>query len=146
MRAEPISILIVEDNESDAELVAEGLGGGDIPVQLHVVKDGRSALELLRHRGGGDADERPDLMLLDLNLPRFSGFETLAELKADEDLRRIPVVVLTTSKSQREINRSYELGAAAVLNKPLRLAGYRELLGALRRFWLGHVLLPRDAV
>ena len=81
-------------------------------------------------------------MLLDLNLPGASGLETLARLKADDALRRIPVIVLTTSKSQDEIDRCYEFGAAAVLNKPLRLHEYRDMLSAFERFWLGHVRLP----
>jgi CheY-like chemotaxis protein len=100
---------------------------------------GGAALELLSHR---DPEALPSVVLLDLNLPGHGGLQTLAQIKADPALRRIPVVVLTTSKSQDEIDRCYELGAAAVLNKPLRLREYRDMLCAFERFWLGHVRLP----
>jgi CheY-like chemotaxis protein len=94
------------------------------------------ALEQLR---GPAADPRPDVVLLDLNLPGFDGLATLGALKGDPRLRRIPVVILTTSKSQDEIDRCYELGAAAVLNKPLRLRDYRDMIDAFERFWLCQV-------
>jgi chemotaxis family two-component system response regulator Rcp1 len=133
------TILVVEDNDADAGLVLEALEGAPTEPSLVVAKNGREALRLLRDP---DAVLRPDLLLLDLNLPAYSGLETLGELKADPALRNIPVIVLTTSKSQDEIDHCYELGAAAVLNKPLRLREYREMLGAFERFWLGHVRLP----
>jgi CheY-like chemotaxis protein len=104
-----------------------------------MANSGRTALESLRDPA---ARPLPDLVLLDLNLPGYNGLETLAELKADPELRCIPVIILTTSKSQDEINRCYELGAAAVLNKPLRLRDHREMLDAFDRFWFGHVRLP----
>lgn len=133
------TILLVEDNAADAGLVTEALEGSPSAPLLVMATGGHAALALLRD----PADPMsPDIVLLDLNLPGFSGLETLAELKADRALRRIPVVVLTTSKSQHEIDRCYELGAAAVLNKPMRLRDYREMLCAFERFWLGHVRLP----
>jgi chemotaxis family two-component system response regulator Rcp1 len=133
------SVLVVEDNEADADLVVDALDGSPAAPRLIIAKGGRDALARLRDP---EATVRPDLVLLDLNLPGFSGLATLAELKADPELRSIPVIVLTTSKSEDEINRCYELGAAAVLNKPLRLREYREMLGAFERFWLGHVRYP----
>lgn len=133
------TILVVEDNDADADLVADALDGARGAPRLIIAKSGRDALARLRD---SEPTVRPDLLLLDLNLPGFSGLATLAELKADPDLRAIPVVVLTTSKSGDEINSCYELGAAAVLNKPLRLREYREMLGAFERFWLGHVRYP----
>lgn len=133
------TILIVEDNAADAGLVADALDKAPSAPRLVVASSGRGALELLRSR---DRDSLPAVVLLDLNLPGFSGLQTLAELKADDTLRRIPVVVLTTSKSQDEIDRCYDLGAAAVLNKPLRLREYRDMLEAFERFWLGQVRLP----
>jgi chemotaxis family two-component system response regulator Rcp1 len=133
------TILVIEDNAADAELVAEGLAETASAPVLLVANGGRTALDHLRDRAAGPL---PDLIMLDLNLPGFSGLQTLAELKADVDLRRLPVIVLTTSKSQDEINRCYTLGAAAVLNKPMRLHDYREMLGAFERFWLGHVRFP----
>ena len=133
------TILVVEDNDADAGLVVDALGGGASPPALVIAKSGHEALRRLR-----DPDERPrpDILLLDLNLPGYSGLATLAELKGDPALRGIPVIILTTSKSQDEINHCYELGAAAVLNKPLRLREYREMLTAFERFWLGHVRYP----
>ena len=112
----------------------EGDGGGDPQGTAHATDEG-----ILRDPANGSL---PAVVLLDLNLPGFSGLQTLAELKGDPALRRVPVVVLTTSKSQSEVDRCYELGAAAVLNKPLRLREYREMLRAFERFWLGHVRLP----
>jgi len=130
------SILVIEDNAADAALVVDALGETPAAPVVRLARGGREALAWLRGRTDG---EPPDIILLDLNLPGLSGLETLAELKADPVLRRIPVLVLTTSKSQDEINGCYERGAAAVLNKPLRLRDYRALVGALERFWLGHV-------
>lgn len=135
----PLSILIVEDNAADAELALDELAGTG--VRLDVAKSGRDALARLANGDGRCVD----LVMLDLNLPGGSGLETLEAIKRDPALRRVPVVVLTTSKSTHEIERSYELGAAAVLNKPMRLAEYRSMLGAFRSFWLGHVRLPREA-
>jgi CheY-like chemotaxis protein len=132
-------ILVVEDNAADAELVADSLACAEPPPDLVAADGGHAALELLRERVG---EPLPDLVLLDLNLPGYSGLETLADLKSDPELRRIPVIVLTTSKSQDEINRCYELGAAAVLNKPMRLREYRDMFGAFERFWLGYVRFP----
>jgi CheY-like chemotaxis protein len=136
------TILVVEDSDADAGLVLDALDGAASTPTLLVAKGGREALARLREPDTGDS--RPDIVLLDLNLPGFSGLQTLAELKADSALRAIPVIVLTTSKSQDEINRCYALGAAAVLNKPLRLREYREMLGAFERFWLGHVRYPES--
>jgi CheY-like chemotaxis protein len=133
------TVLLVEDNAADAELVAEAFDGSPAVPVLVVATSGRAALDRLRASSAGS---RPDLVLLDLNLPVLSGLQTLAELKADAGLRRIPVIVLTTSKSQDEIDRCYELGAAAVLNKPLRLREHREMIATFARFWLEHVRLP----
>jgi two-component system response regulator len=138
-----MTVMLVEDNRADAELVIEGLIDAAPALAVEAVGDGRQALDQLRSVRDG---ELPDLILLDLNLPRFTGLETLAEIKADDKLRRIPVVVLTTSKSQREINGSYELGAAAVLNKPMRLAEHRAMIEALVGFWVGQVRLPGEAL
>lgn len=136
------TILVVEDNAADAGLVVDTLQTTPgAPRVLHA-RGGREALAILR---AADRGARPDLLLLDLNLPGFGGLETLAAIKGDRALRTLPVVVLTTSKSQDEINGCYRLGAAAVLNKPLRLREYREMLGAFERFWLGHVRLPEGA-
>ena len=133
------TILVIEDNAADAGLVMEALDGAQSVPALVLAGGWREALAHLR---GAAAGPPPDVVLLDLNLPGYSGLQTLADLKADDELRRIPVIVLTTSKSQDEINRCYELGAAAVLNTPLRLRDYRAMLAAFERFWLGHVRFP----
>ena len=133
------TILVVEDNAADAELVAESLGDAATAPALRVATSGLAALAMLRD---GGQEPLPNLILLDLNLPGYSGLQTLADLKTDPALRRLPVIVLTTSKSQDEIDRCYELGAAAVLNKPMRLREYRAMLGAFEQFWLGHVRFP----
>jgi CheY-like chemotaxis protein len=133
------TVLVVEDNEADAGLVVDALEDSPGAPRLVIAKSGRDALACLRDP---EQTVRPDLLLLDLNLPGFTGLATLAELKGDPELRAIPVIVLTTSKSEDEINSCYRLGAAAVLNKPLRLREYRDMLGAFERFWLGHVRYP----
>ena len=134
--AQARTILVVEDNAADAGLVREALEDAPAVPVLLIATSGREALARLRDPA---ARPLPDVVLLDLNLPGYSGLETLAAIKADAALRRLAVIVLTTSKSQHEIDRCYELGAAAVLNKPLRLREYREMLAAFERFWLGHV-------
>lgn len=130
------TVLVVEDNAADAGLFRDVLLESCSSPELVVARGGREALQRLRDT---TADRQPDVLLLDLNLPGYSGLQTLADLKADAELRCIPVIVLTTSKSQNEIDRCYELGAAAVLNKPLRLRDYREMISAFERFWLTQV-------
>jgi chemotaxis family two-component system response regulator Rcp1 len=130
------TILVVEDNAADAALVFDALERTPSSPALLLARDGHQALARLRDPA---TVPYPDLLLLDLNLPGFSGLQTLAELKADTRLRHIPVLMLTTSKSQDEINRCYALGAAAVLNKPLRLRDHRAMIEALASFWLGPV-------
>lgn len=130
------TILVVEDNAADAGLVVDALGDSPSAPALQRAASGIAALQRLRDPTAGPT---PDLVLLDLNLPGYGGLQTLAELKSDVRLRRIPVIVLTTSKSQDEINRCYDAGAAAVLNKPLRLHEHREMLAAVAGFWLQHV-------
>jgi two-component system, chemotaxis family, response regulator Rcp1 len=138
--ARPVSILVVEDNDADADMILDGFTETGADVRVRLAGDGSQAWAILR---GGEAAETPDLIFMDLNLPRQGGLELLAELKVDPELRTVPVVVLTTSKSQREIVGSYEAGAAAVLNKPMRLADHRAMMQAVVAFWLGHVRLPR---
>lgn len=138
--APALALLVVEDNAADAALAVEHLETSAGAPVVEVAASGRAALARLRGPG-----PLPRLVLLDLNLPGEPGLDVLAAIKQDPCLRAIPVVVLTTSKSQHEITRAYELGAAAVLNKPMRFADYREMLVAFERFWLGHVRLPEGA-
>ena len=121
MRVEPINILLVEDNPGDVRLTVEALREGKVHNHLSVARDGVEALAFLRQQGEFADAPRPDVILLDLNLPKKDGREVLAEIKADERLRRIPVVVLTTSKAEEDILRSYALHANCYVTKPVDL-------------------------
>jgi chemotaxis family two-component system response regulator Rcp1 len=138
----PIDILLVEDNPGDVRLTVEALKEGKVRNRLSVVEDGVEALAFLRQEGKyGDAP-RPDVILLDLNLPRKDGRAVLAEIKADESLRRIPVVVLTTSSSEQDILRSYDLHANCYITKPVDLEQFIEVVKGIEEFWLTIVKLP----
>ena len=117
----PIEILLVEDNPGDVRLTREALRDGKVRNNLNVVDDGVKALEFLRRQGGFGKAPRPDLILLDLNLPRMSGREVLTEIKSDPELRSIPVVVLTTSQAEQDIVKAYELNANCYVTKPVDL-------------------------
>ena len=138
----PIEILLVEDNLGDARLTREALREGDVRSELHVARDGIEALAFLRRQGAFKDAPRPDIVLLDLNLPRKDGREVLAEMKADPQLMRIPVVVLTTSESENDIMRCYELHANCYLTKPMELDRFIEVLRAFEGFWLATAKLP----
>jgi chemotaxis family two-component system response regulator Rcp1 len=139
--ATPARILLVEDNLADVRLTREVLMLAGVSGGLAVARDGVEALAALRSPGA----VLPDLVLLDLNLPRKSGLEVLAEIKADPSLRSVPVVVLTTSRAQSDVCRAYELHANAYVSKPLGLAGFSETLGAFVAFWLRTATLPPGA-
>ena len=137
-----IDILMVEDNPGDVELAREALETGKLHNRLHVVDDGVKAMAFLRRQDPyGDAP-RPDLVLLDLNLPRKDGREVLAEVKADDDLKRIPVVVLTSSQAESDVLKSYNLHANAYVAKPLNLTAFLQVVQAIQNFWLSIVILP----
>jgi len=129
-------ILLVEDNPGDVRLIVESLIEEDLQYNLHVASDGVEALEFLRHTGKFENSPRPDLILLDLNLPRKNGVEVLEEIKTDEDLRRIPVIILTVSQAQEDILTAYNLYANCYLVKPIDLNQYYTLIDAIRDFWL----------
>ncbi len=135
---EALDILLVEDNPGDARLAAEAWKEGGIPARLHVVADGVEAIRYLRHTG----TTKPDLLLLDLNLPRKDGREVLAEIKNDPKLRRIPVVVLTTSQAEPDILRSYDLHANCFIAKPVDLDDFIAVVKSIAEFWGRVVLLP----
>jgi two-component system, chemotaxis family, response regulator Rcp1 len=138
----PIDILLVEDNPGDVRLTVEALREGKVHNNLHVVGDGVDALAFL-HREGQYADApTPDLILLDLNLPRKDGREVLAEIKADPQLRRIPVVVLTTSNAEQDVLRSYDLHANCYITKPVDLDQFINVVRTIEEFWLAVVTLP----
>jgi CheY-like chemotaxis protein len=141
----PIEVLLVEDDPGDVLMVREALSDHEHSNHLTVVSDGEQAMDLL-HRRGAFADAlRPDIVLLDLNLPRKDGYEVLAEIKGDEDLRRIPVVVLTTSEAERDILRSYELYANAYVTKPTDYERYMEMVRQIDEFFVTVVKLPPRA-
>jgi two-component system, chemotaxis family, response regulator Rcp1 len=142
LRSRPVEILLVEDNPADARLVREALKGGRVPSHLSHARDGVEALESLRGQGGFGGAARPDLILLDLNLPRKDGLEVLAEIKSDPELRRIPVVVLTTSEAEQDIVQAYDLHANCYITKPMDLEELGIILRHLEDFWLTIVRLP----
>ncbi|HLI10852.1 MAG TPA: response regulator [Alphaproteobacteria bacterium] len=140
--ARPVEILLVEDNPADARLTRELLREGKIHNSCHHVIDGVEALRFLRREGDYAAAPRPDLILLDLNLPRKDGREVLADLKADPKLRNIPVVVLTTSEAEQDIVKTYELHANCYITKPVGLDKFITIVRAIESFWLTVVKLP----
>lgn len=140
----PVAILLVEDSPADVRLTREALAEGKIRNTLSVVADGMEAMDFLRRRNGFSAAPRPDLILLDLNLPRKDGREVLGEVKADPDLRRIPVVVLTTSGAEEDILRSYNLHANCYITKPMDLDKFFSVIKAIDDFWLTVVKLPAE--
>lgn len=140
---QPIEILLVEDNPGDARLALEALKERKIRNNLHHVKDGVEALDYLYQRAEYAGVPRPDLILLDLNMPRKDGREVLEEIKHDADLRLIPVVVLTTSSAERDLVKSYGLHANAYIVKPLDLEQFIEVVQAIEDFWFTVVKLPQ---
>ena len=138
----PIEILLVEDNPGDVRLTMEALKEGKLRNNLSVVGDGVEALALLRREGRFADSVRPDLILLDLNLPKKSGLEVLADIKADEDLRRTPVVILTTSEAEQDIVKSYNLYANCYISKPVDLEQFMKVVKSVEEFWLTIVKLP----
>ena len=140
----PIEILLVEDNPGDARLVKEALKDGKVLNELHVVSDGVEALEFLRHNGTYADAVHPDLILLDLNLPKKSGHKVLAEIKDDPDLKRIPVVVLTVSKAEEDIMITYNLHGNCFITKPIDFDQFVRVVKAIEDFWLSIVRLPPD--
>jgi CheY-like chemotaxis protein len=140
----PIEILLVEDNAGDVDLTREALENGKLRNNLHVVSDGEAAMAFLRREGKYAGVPRPGLVLLDLNLPRKNGREVLAEMKADEHFKRIPVVILTTSRAEEDIFRSYDLHANCFVTKPIELAHFVEVVQAIKEFWLTIVELPHN--
>lgn len=138
----PIEILLVEDNPGDVRLTREALKEGKVLNKLNVVKDGVEAMEFLRKRGKFTIESRPDLILLDLNLPKKDGREVLAEVKGDPNLKRIPVVILTTSKSEQDIIKTYDLHANCYITKPVDLNQFMNVIQSIEEFWLTIVNLP----
>ena len=138
----PIEILLVEDNPGDVRLTRESLYDAKVNNNMMVASDGLEAMACLRQEGTYAQAARPDLILLDLNLPRMNGFEVLDAIKEDPDLKRIPVVVLTTSQAEQDIVRSYNLYANAYVTKPVDLEQFITVIKSIESFWLEIVKLP----
>ena len=139
----PVEVLLVEDNPGDIRLTQEAFKEGRVYVNLTVANDGVEAMEILKNEGPFSAKRRPDLILLDLNLPRKNGREVLVEIKADEKLRRIPVIVMTTSKAEQDIHRAYNLNANCYITKPVELDEFLNVVRSIEDFWLTIVTLPQ---
>jgi CheY-like chemotaxis protein len=139
----PIEILLVEDNPGDVRLAKEALKEGKVRNNLSVAGDGVAALEFLRREGKHASAPRPDLILLDLNLPKKDGRQVLAEIKADAELKVIPVVILTTSSAEQDILHSYDLHANCYITKPVDLEQFITVVRSIEHFWLEIVTLPK---
>jgi chemotaxis family two-component system response regulator Rcp1 len=141
-RDSPIHVLLVEDSPGDVRLTQEAFRDADPAVHLHIATDGVEAMAFLRRKGSQTAAPRPDLILLDLNLPRMDGREVLAHIKEDEDLKTIPTIILTTSEAEADIVKSYQLQANCYLNKPVQLDAFESLVKSINDFWLTKAQLP----
>lgn len=140
----PIEVLLVEDSPGDVRLTQEAFRDANRSVHLHVAFDGVEAMAFLRREGVHAAAPRPDLILLDLNLPKMDGREVLAHIKEDESLKIIPIVILTTSEAEADIVKSYELRANCYLSKPVQLDAFESIVKSINDFWLIKVKLPQQ--
>ena len=141
----PVEILLVEDSPSDTDLTIEALREAKVRNHLSVVEDGVQALEFLRRQGKHGGAPRPDLILLDLNLPRKDGREVLAEIKSDDSLKTIPVVVLTTSRAEQDVLQAYKYHANCYITKPVDFEQFLNVVHSIESFWLMLVTLPHAA-
>jgi len=142
----PIEVLLVEDNPGDVRLTQEAFHEANKSINLHVACDGVEAMAFLRRTGTRTTAPRPDLILLDLNLPKMDGREVLAHIKEDVSLKLIPTVILTTSNAEADIVKSYQLQANCYLTKPVQLEAFEALVKSINDFWLTKVKLPRAAI
>jgi len=138
-----VEVLLVEDSPGDVRLTREAFIEAKLPIHLHVASDGVEAMAFLRKEGAFEAAPRPDFILLDLNLPKMDGREVLADIKADDGLKTIPTVILTTSEAEADIVKSYQLQANAFLTKPVQLAAFESLVMSVGDFWLTKVKFPQ---
>jgi two-component system, chemotaxis family, response regulator Rcp1 len=141
----PINILLVEDNPGDVELTQDALRRSKVATRVAVVTDGEDAMDYLRRSLGNEEEATPDLVLLDLNLPKKDGMEVLKEMKEDPNLKHIPVVILTTSEAERDILASYRRGANCFISKPVDLTEFRKVVESIDDFWFTIVKLPGGA-
>ena len=138
----PIDILLVEDNRGDVRLIQATLKSIETPHTLHVATDGEQATTFLRREAPYEEAPRPDLILLDINLPKKNGKAVLADIKADEDIRRIPVIMLTTSNDQNDVTDCYDLHANCYITKPIEVNRFKNIVGAIDNYWFTTVKLP----
>ena len=139
----PLEVLLVEDSPGDVRLTQEAFAAANISVHLNVATDGVEAMAFLRREGAHAKAPRPDLTLLDLNMPRMDGRQVLAHIKNDENLKTIPIAILTTSESESDIAKSYELHANCYLCKPVQLSAFEGLVKSINDFWLTKARLPQ---
>jgi CheY-like chemotaxis protein len=141
---EPVHILLVEDNPNDVEITVRALRKGQISNRLTVAQDGQEALDILeRAKSTGDC---PSMILLDLNLPKVNGIEVLQRIKSDPDLRRIPVIMLTTSTREEDVVRTYDLGVNTFISKPVRFEDFMQMVTTIHEYWICLATLPRTVV
>lgn len=141
-KTRPVNILLIEDNPGDVRLTQEAFKEGQISIDLNVVMDGVEAIRYLRKEAPYDEASTPDLILLDLNLPKRDGREVLEEIKTDQNLKRIPVVVLTTSNAEQDILKSYNLHVNCYINKPVDFDKFFDIIQKIEDFWLSTAILP----
>jgi CheY-like chemotaxis protein len=141
----PVEVLLIEDNPGDVRLTQEAFRAANKSIRLHVAADGVEAMNFLKRTGEHANVPRPDLILLDLNLPKMDGREVLMHIKEDDSLKLIPTVILTTSDAESDIAKSYELQANCYLTKPVQLEAFETLVQSINQFWLTMVKLPRTA-
>jgi|SRR5208282_415261 two-component system, chemotaxis family, response regulator Rcp1 len=139
----PLEVLLVEDSPGDVRLTQDAFQSANMAVNMHVASDGVAAMEFLNREGPHAAAPRPDLILLDLNMPRMDGREVLARIKNDDKLKTIPTVILTTSEAEGDIVKSYQLHANSYLCKPVQLSAFESLVKSLNDFWLTKAKLPQ---
>ena len=140
----PIEVLLVEDSPGDVRLTQEAFRGANVSIKLHVACDGVEAMTFLRQEGAHVRAPRPDLILLDLNLPKMDGREVLAHIKEDDSLKTIPTVILTTSEAEEDVVKSYQLQANCYLSKPVQLDAFESLVKSINDFWLTKAKLPQQ--
>ena len=140
----PIEILLVEDNSGDLFLTKRAFSKAKIANNISVAQDGDAAMDMLHKKGVYKNTPRPDIILLDINLPKKSGQEVLAEIKADESLKTIPVIILSSSEAQEDIVKSYKLNASGYITKPIDLPQFHDIVSAVENFWFSIVRLPKE--
>lgn len=145
-QSRPVEILLVEDNEGDIFLTKKAFEKAKIANNIRVAIDGEMALEMLRKEGEYSDIPKPDIVLLDINLPKRDGKQVLLEMKEDEELKRIPVVILTSSKAEQDVIKTYDMHASSYIVKPINLVNFHDVVTAIEDFWFSVVVLPSNVI